>query len=628
MQSKFKIRLPPEPRVNFKMDDVIRASTSSNGATRRARLRTSIRQIFGHAAKLWRKPDHSNDSLRSLQTPSYGNTLSPTNPDTNVSNHSLHPSLPTSVPSIDPTSLKILPNDLLFEILQLVSIPRKNYPTHPNQRCLGTQDLLSMMRCCHQLRDIGEPILYRNYVQRTSSGLSTFIQTILARPNLADYVRTVHLDERGFNHHMWQSNFNNEELKVIESVILSHLSEYQHPVGNQDTKDSSTIQSRREPQSIEDNQALSELGTSSSSPSRIKITAAFLMAQIQRGNWHALAAFVLYLLPHVSGLETNLSSKISFNTPEALLTNHLPTIFTTSLSTSKILPNIHHLTLNNHVSDGKLFRLTYNSLSELAPLTNHPYLRSLHLDNIHITSSTEETLDLNMPQVTNLWIERSNIASSALKQFLKAFPNLEKLKYEHDYPSNMHRTDLSIFCPRDFGRAIEHLKPTLEELSVYRAERYNCSVGRQGMFEQFSIIGSLVGFEKLSSLSITASLLLGPQKCAESSWYSASQSHNCPALPLSYCLPRSLEKLRLMESGDLIVHEHISSLVEQSSWLIPKLTSLTLHYLDLRHSRYFGGFRNYVVRRDLCFPNVSQKDLEGLEGECKARGIEFDIWYD
>lgn len=96
--------------------------------------------------------------------------------------------------------LELLPTELLIRILDLVYIPRKNYPGHPDQKCLGTRDLLSLMRCCRRLNPITTPVLWTRVVQTRSRWESGYFmpdhtRLALERPELCKYVRTVILHD-------------------------------------------------------------------------------------------------------------------------------------------------------------------------------------------------------------------------------------------------------------------------------------------------------------------------------------------------------------------------------------------------------------------------------------------------
>jgi len=104
--------------------------------------------------------------------------------------------LESSVSKTSLSRLEQLSDDLLLDIMELVAIPRKNFPGHPMQGCLGTIDLLSLMRCNRHMYVLGEPILYRNFVESSPIRLPRFMRTIIWKPHLAESVRNIELMEK------------------------------------------------------------------------------------------------------------------------------------------------------------------------------------------------------------------------------------------------------------------------------------------------------------------------------------------------------------------------------------------------------------------------------------------------
>jgi hypothetical protein len=103
-------------------------------------------------------------------------------------------------------------------------------------------------------------------------------------------------------------------------------------------------------------------------------------------------------------------------------------------------------------------------------------------------------------QTQDLQINNSNISSDALVNILACFPKLKKFYYCNG-GSTVGYED---FLPQHLGRAIQHLKGSLEELTVVDME--GCG-GANGDEEQGSI-GSLAGFEKLRHLATYQDFLL------------------------------------------------------------------------------------------------------------------------
>jgi hypothetical protein len=194
-------------------------------------------------------------------------------------------------------------------------------------------------------------------------------------------------------------------------------------------------------------------------------------------------------------------------------------------------------------------------------------------------------------------------------------PVLEVFKYEHE----QSRGEV-IFEPKKFASSIKHLKPCLRKLELYRPGKYYESTAC--IAEEVTTI-SLSGFEKLTSLSITANLLLGalmsPKISTNSTIYQTSHQWQPPPpeQKLTQCLPRSLERLCLKECGEGI-EEDVSELVEQATTLTPNLKTLMLVYEIIQPRDDFGNSRRLGMNR-----SAAKK----WEEDCIAKGIKLDVLY-
>jgi hypothetical protein len=124
---------------------------------------------------------------------------------------------------MDSSALESLPNELLVAILELVYLPRKNYYSHPDQTCLGTRDLLSVIHCSHHLRIVGRQILWRRLIQTNSRVLPAFIRMALLHPELAAQLHRVELYESKIstpeNEYVVRDNLSAECLKTIAQWV-------------------------------------------------------------------------------------------------------------------------------------------------------------------------------------------------------------------------------------------------------------------------------------------------------------------------------------------------------------------------------------------------------------------------
>jgi hypothetical protein len=136
-------------------------------------------------------------------------------------------------------------------------------------------------------------------------------------------------------------------------------------------------------------------------------------------------------------------------------------------------------------------------------------------------------------QTEEIRFRSSRCESDAMIRFLRCFPRLRVLAYEHS-GETIKRSE---FNAAKFGIAIAHLKPYLEELSL-RNDDYDQAIPGQ-ISELF---GSLAAFHVLTTLVIDADALLGPH-------------HGNSERRLSDLSPSSLETLRLTQCLNSIVFQ-------------------------------------------------------------------------
>ena len=222
--------------------------------------------------------------------------------------------------------------------------------------------------------------------------------------------------------------------------------------------------------------------------------------------------------------------------------------------------------------------------------------------------------------IKSLRLDRCNFSATALENLLNSCPNLEFLKYEHDEEKHEHP-----FRPGQFDNALANLKAVLKELVLYRTA---LEPGSLVTAEDFEIIKSLKEFQKLTTIFITANLLLGPQKMEGSLWYEASRNFakRVETQPLTSCLPLSLEHLKLKNCG-MDIFEQASELVEAKGVVVPNLKGLIIEFVHIRN-HYTGG-RSFITRawsNQLALGTSSQavKELDSL---CKKKGVMLDVWY-
>lgn len=470
------------------------------------------------------------------------------------------------------SALELLPNELLTIIANLVYLPRKNYYHHLDQSCLGTRDLLSLMRCSRRLLNVGQPILWTRLVQSNPRVLLYFIRMALARLDLANQVRRAELTEQGIQLKNYDP-LNDIDAKTLENIKSYVLYKHKDP----DEK------------------------------------------PFKYGLWITLATFALSLTPNVEELEieplwTDVPDHLSHL--EGAFARNIPVVGGEELV---FLPKLQTLS----------FSFTRRSrcpgLQSLVSFMQHPSLevfvgrKILGVEPLWAEGTTRPSILLR-----KIYFEKSNISTAVFTDLLACCPALESLTYDHD--QNRRHIDVD-FQPAQFGAAIARLKPTLKELAVFRRERLHETFNSTAAVN-LTTIGPLSQFSALTSISITAHLLLGHQRSHGSSW-SRLFEELAPGntQKLAGLLPKSIEKLRLMNCGGNILRD-VTELVEAKDWLAPKLKSIVLEFQDLMYNKYDGGFlEKMVTRHSATHLMVDNKQLDTLEELCTKNGIELDVWY-
>jgi hypothetical protein len=190
-------------------------------------------------------------------------------------------------------------------------------------------------------------------------------------------------------------------------------------------------------------------------------------------------------------------------------------------------------------------------------------------------------------QLTSLRFYASNLSTENFGNFLHHCPDLKILHYEHD-----QTLAANCFLPQEFGMSIGHLKTGLAVLILYRGSNFRMLHHSPS---EFATIGSLAGFQRLKTLSISTDLLLGPQNTNGPTAYSIRKanghnSHCCGSQQLAYCLPKSLENLLLQYCVNDIFGE-LSDFLRIRDTVTPRLKSITLIFPNHMRTKKDGKKR-------------------------------------
>ena len=128
--------------------------------------------------------------------------------------------------------------------------------------------------------------------------------------------------------------------------------------------------------------------------------------------------------------------------------------------------------------------------------------------------------------------------------------------------------------------------------------------------------------ERAWILSITAQLLLGPQKGESSKWYAAALQHPGEIQSLDSCLPQNLEHLKLKNCG-YDIFDQATLLIELKEMVVPCLKSVIIEFVHIQ------GNNSSIERawsNQLRF-GTSSDEVKKLDELCQEKGVLLDIWY-
>ena len=476
-------------------------------------------------------------------------------------------------------NIYILSNELLHDIIQFVGLPRPFF-VNPPKGCKATEDLVSILLCSRRFKSVAEPILYGKLVQKTGKGLPKFIRTILGRPTLAQHVRTVQITDIPSPISYLSSIFGSEEMGFIHALGQTYIG------------------------------------------SRHAVTT--WIGAIKSGRWDALTALVLVLLPNVEALQID-SCKSNMESPKT----YLNILFSRAATPQNQLDtgvNLSALTKLHKIAISYAKRQVVEESDACIPLIKHGSLKTFEGDmmgDIGQGISLGKPLGLTLG-LTSLRIERSNLSILSLQDLLSCCPFLERLMYEHD-----QNREEEPFSPRKFGIAIAHLNSCLQELVLYRTDMRGLhGYGpRPASTEELTLVKTLTAFEKLTKISMSADLLLGPQKSENLTHRRFAHANGGgETQKLAEGVPKCLEELYLKNCGNQVM-QHVCALLEYKNLVTPNLKRVTLEFVDRNSSHYFGGFVDRAWRQQHVHLAVNQKEIEKLEAECKANGVVLEILY-
>ncbi|KAH6664442.1 hypothetical protein B0J14DRAFT_245923 [Halenospora varia] len=461
-----------------------------------------------------------------------------------------------------------LPNEVLINIFELFPTPRLACYGLGGTHDLGILDLISIIKCSKRFQQCAEPILYREIIYPSPRMLMKLLDTLLGHTALFNHIRGLYFQY-----------ISTDTVRHPVAPWVEFQDQIRHLISLQ-------------------NPARSLIGP--------------WCKDISLGQMDASAAFLISILPDLQVLQINKCS-LSFNEGDSYVRYVLSQGWGRFTVPGMIsIPKLKVLALSYRLHERR------EHLLSIMQFLDKTSAETFQGDRIRNSTSKCYEYDLKLKM---LHLSRSNIAW--IQPLLKSCPRLTSLRYEHEQDNIA-----GPFFPRRFRHAFGYLRHTLEELAVYRPDKYGVDTKiRNATREELATIGSLVKFPKLKKLSITAHLLLGPQQNHHSRWWIAANDvgiENCEKQSLSACLPRSLEHVELRNCDEEGIQQVYDLLTEHRE-AVPELRFITLYF-----DHWFGVLPDgkwTPTRIQHCRGEGNDDKGSALEQLCREAGIDVQMHY-
>lgn len=411
------------------------------------------------------------------------------------------------------TTLLHLSNELLINIIRHIPF---DIELTQGQRPYGHRPLFVFSLTSKRLYQLSEPILYHRFVEEflgNPNALQLFLKRIILRPDLANIVRIYCGNARDSHHH--DNHLNIECLKgePIWSKITQRVAEIS------DDADEAKEWIR----SIED------------------------------GNWEAITALTLSLVPNIHELRFQgwgYEPKETYPILLRFLSRARDFQLSGTLENALSLRYLKKVTVEYWDTEGGM------PLNLLLPFLSIPSIGTLWATMTSDGDSWDSSVQF--PRVKNLSLKPANIHSDLFRQFLLSFPKLEKLYYRSGFGE-------STLEPPRFRAALEHLKPSLTTLSLFDEAGLGMSE-----LEGFPL-GSLAGFDRLHTLRLDSSMMTGISgEETVVDGFSSIQS-------IVNSLPKNLRHLQLLHCEyNLNIASEIVHLIAWKTTVVPDLKTLDI----------------------------------------------------
>lgn len=465
--------------------------------------------------------------------------------------------------------LEDLANEILIKIFQYVD--NYSYSDINHRSYSAIQSLLNLAVCSSRFHSLVEPILYSNVVvsdkhhSKQLSGLPTFLCRVLARPELARQVRSLHAIARGGGI--------NDEFLDVSSLIDPDRGRIRAAV-------QAASESNEE---VED-----------------------WIKAIEGGTWDSITALILSLAPNITELLFENRSYTNKFYPFLIRFFERATSLqeTASLASPLSLRNLHKMTISFWDTEGALpidLIIPFLRLKSLTVFHGHKNCEPDYFDDDDPPAwlSSRPTFTTK-----DLRFSNGNLGHDFMTSFLRCFPALERLHYEH----GVSYVSWGDFEPPRMMAALEQLKPHLREIT-FLGEEMPC--GSSDL--ESCPVGSFSYFEKLTSIDAFATLMLGngyPGTC-----------EGFPRLQeLVDAVPPSLKSLTLRKCRDVTPQylvSQVSQLVLQKATVAPALKRMDLGWEGIRYPD------KPRTPGPVVHPGFTKEEAIQLSEECEKAGIEL-----
>jgi hypothetical protein len=455
-------------------------------------------------------------------------------------------------------SLENLSSNILFEIIEWVGTD-SYYPHYGFVTAQGTKFLYQLALCSRRLNMATIPVLYSTFTQTGTAALPAFTKRVLGNPKLGAHVKKFVGSSISYDETLDMSSYSEEDFKRCLDAIQA--------VGGTEA-------------------VLGEW-----------------MEKVREGSWDAVAGVLVSLLPNIEVFEM-----ASFSGEESPYMSQVLDLAARRQSTG----SAEQFSLKNLTTLSFAYSDTEMGFSVDSVM---PYCKVESVRKIHLHMAADEFFPVSSERFRceDLAINYSSIDGDALINFLRCFPCLKKLSYDHG-GSIVGDSD---FLPQKVGEAITHLKPCLEELLITNNTQEDVYVE-----EEMEAMGSLAGFEKLHTVVTSTKILLGPwdEEIDDEADDEENGSAEASNLRMVDVLPRSLKVLGLSGCRRGVM-DQVREVIERKDELVPALEGITLQYRDPRPGVGDGATRG----EPHIYPGYDKEVAEKLKDDCKAVGVDLVV---